>query len=592
MDCPPPDNKAVAALFFEMADLLDIQGGERYRARAFRRAGHVLQNLDEPVGQALTFGQLTSRRGIGEGALFRIKQILRKGTCGDLERLRARVPSSVRELLELDGLGPRTVRLIHTHLGIASLAELERAALGGRLAQLPRFGARSQERLLQAIEDHRRRVGRTPLPEALRIGAALVEALGRCPGGAVLHAELAGSARRRKDLVGDLDVLVASHVPRLAGRHFAGLDQVQQVLAQGESRTAVRLHSGQRVDLRVLPPETFGAGLHYFTGSKRHNIAVRVRGNRRRLKISEHGIFSRADERRLAGAAERDVFAAIGLPFIPPELREDTGELEAAERGELPHLISRADLAGDLHVHTANSDGKASPRRMAAAAAAAGLRYLAITDHSRTMTGACGLDERRLLAQARRLRRLDRELSGLRLLCGVEVEILPDGQLDLDGEVLAGLDWVVASAHAALDQDRDTMTARLIRAMESGVVDCLGHPQNRLLGEREPVQLDLDKLLRRAGRLGVALELNADPRRLDLDAAACRKARAFGVKVVISSNAHHPRRRPAGAGRGHGAPRLARGARRAQHLPGVGAEASSSGAAAAKRAGAPGGAGG
>jgi DNA polymerase (family 10) len=532
------DNKAIAAVFREMAELLDIQGGERYRARTFRRVSHILEELAEPVAEAMRFGALQRRRGIGEGTIARIKEILRTGTCRDLERLRARMPSAVRELLQLDGLGPKSVRLIYTHLGVGSIDELEAAARSGRLTRVPRIGAGAAERILRAIADHRRRVDRTPLAEALRVGEALVQALAAHP--AVLHVELAGSARRRRDTVGDLDLLVATLEPKAVAGVFCALPEVADVLLRGTGRTSVRLTSGQRVDLRLLDPDTFGAGLHYFTGSKRHNIAIRVRGNRRGLKISEYGIFTRADERRLAGGAEVDVFAAVGLPYIPPELREDDGEIEAAERGALPRLLEEGQLRGDLNVHTRASDGQGSIRAMAEAAAALELGYLAITDHARGIQAARGLDLLGLLAQARKVRRLDGRIGDLRLLAGVEVEILPDGTLGLAPDVLARLDWVVASVHCGLEGDAEAMTARLVRAMESGVVDCIGHPTGRLLGRREPAALDWGRLLHAARRLGVALELNASPLRLDLDAGACRQARDAGVAVAISSGAHAP----------------------------------------------------
>jgi len=531
------DNKAIAALFREMGELLDIRGGDPYRARAFRRVSHILEELPEPAQEALSFGTLQRRRGVGEGTVFRIRQILRTGTCADLDRLRAQMPSGVRELLQIDGLGPKSVRLIHRHLGVGSIEELEAAALTGRLARLPRFGARSADRILEAIADHRRRSGRTPLAEALRIGQSLVDGMAADP--VVRHVALAGSARRRKALVGDLDVLVATLEPAAAAARFCALPEVADVLLRGEGRASVRLQGGQRADLRVLLPDTFGAGLHYFTGSKRHNIAVRIRGNKRGLKISEHGVLTRREERFLAGAAEVDIFAAVGLPYIPPELREDDGELQAAERGQLPLLVEERQLRGDLNVHTLASDGRGSLAAMARAAAASGLRYLAITDHSRGPKGG-GLDERGLGLQAARIRALDGKVEGLRLLAGVEVEILPDGELALDRGLLASLDWVVAAAHHALDQDRRAFTDRIVRAVESGVVDCIAHPTGRLLRGRDGAALDLIRLLAAARRAGVALEINADPRRLDLDAAGCRRAREMGVALVIGSGAHAP----------------------------------------------------
>jgi DNA polymerase (family 10) len=525
------NNKEVAALFLEMSELLDIHGGDRYRAQAFRRAARIIGDLSEPVSQALQFGKLQHRRGIGEGIITRTLEILRTGQCRDLNRLRAGIPTGVRELLRIEGLGPRTVRMLYTHLRIASVDDLEQAARAGMIARLPRMGERAEERLLAAIADYRDHAGPLPLPRALEVGAAIAGELSRLP--EVQQIQLTGSARRRKELVGDLDLLVACSEPLRVNDAFGELPLVREIVLRGEGRTSARLVTGQRADLRFVVAECFGAGLHYFTGSKQHNIAIRVRGNKRGLKISEYGVFLRRNLHRLSGGAEQDVFAAVGLPYIPPELREDDGEIQAAAAGRLPALIEPRDLQGDLHVHTTASVGSTTARRMAEAAAARGLRYLAITDHSRSL--AHGIDERKLLQQARALRRLAAELAGPRLLAGVEVEILPDGRLDLDPAVLAQLDWVVAAAHSRLDQSREEMTARLVRAMESGVVDCIGHPLNRLLGEREPVELDLVRVLVVARNMGVALELNAG--RLDLDAGSCRQAKELRVPVVISSAA-------------------------------------------------------
>jgi DNA polymerase (family X) len=530
------NNKAVAAIFTEMSELLDILGGDRYRAQAFRRAARIIADLSEPVESALTFGTLRQRRGIGDGTMTRVREILRTGSCRDLNLLRRTMPSGVRELLKIDGLGPRTVRMLYTHLRVASVDDLERAAHSGLLSRLPRMGERSVERLLAAIGDYRDRSGPLPLGQALALGGAIAAELSRLS--VVQQVELTGSARRRKERVGDLDLLIACSEPTAVNDRFAALPEIREVLLRGEGRTAGRLVTGQRADLRFVEPECFGAGLHYFTGSKQHNIAVRVRGNKRGLKISEYGVFLRSNLHRVSGSQEPDVFAAVGLPFIPPELREDDGELQAAAAGRLPQLVEPRELQGDLHVHTTASVGAATARSMAGAAIARNLRYLAITDHSKSLEH--GLDERRVMQQARQLRRLAEELDGLRLLAGVEVEILPDGRLDLDPEVLGQLDWVVGGVHTRLEQSREEMTERLVRAMESGVVDCIAHPLNRLIGEREPVELDLVRLLVVARQMNVALELNADPRRLDLDAPSCRQARDFGVPLAITSAARSP----------------------------------------------------
>ncbi|MBW2737058.1 MAG: DNA polymerase/3'-5' exonuclease PolX, partial [Deltaproteobacteria bacterium] len=539
MDQRTLTGKQAAALFAEMAELLEIRGGDPYRARSFAQAARILEKLEESLVDAMRFGALAARRGIGAGTLERLSEMLRTGTCKDLHALRGEMPTGVRALLGVDGIGPKTVRLLWTHLRIGSIEELERTARSGGLAALPRFGERAAERIIIAIEGHRKKTNRTPLPEALAIGDALVCTLAELP--AVQRVELAGSARRRKDTVGDLDLLVASYDPLTVASHFLTLPTIDDVLSAGATKTSVRLHSGQQVDLRVLSPETFGAGLCYFTGSQQHNIMLRVRANKRHLKISEHGVFTRVGERRLGGALEEEVFAAVGMPWIPPELRENAGELEAAERGMLPKLVEAWQLKGDLHAHSNASEGHASVETMAKAAAGRGLEYLAITDHSRSMVAARGLDERALTQQKRELSTLEQRLGNIRLLAGVEVEILPDGQLDLDPSFLAQLDWVVGAVHVALDQDEKTMTQRLCRAMESGVVDAIAHPLNRDLRQRpEGVALDLEVLLYRAKEHQVALEVNGSPLRLDLPSDVCRRARKMGVMLSLASNAHDP----------------------------------------------------
>jgi DNA polymerase (family 10) len=536
---PKVDAHQAAALFAEMAELMEIRGGDPYRARSFQRAARILGRLDEPLVDSLRFGALARRRGIGAGTLDRLSEMLRSGSCRDLVALRGEMPSGVRALLEIDGIGPKTVRLLWTHLRIGSIEELERAARGGRLAALPRWGERAAERIVAAIEGHRKKTQRTPLHEALQLAEGLADALRELPN--VQRVTVAGSARRRKETVGDLDLLAASYEPLAVSSHFITLPQVDEVLSRGESKTSVRLDSGQQVDLRVLAGETFGAGLCYFTGSQQHNIMLRARGNRRKLKISEHGVFTRQGEVRLAGALEEEIFAAVGLPWIPPELRENAGELEAAESGGLPRLVERGDLRGDLHLHTDPADRTGSAEAIARAAAAAGLSYLAFTDPSRSRVAAGGLDSAGLREQQRRIAELEQRLGELRLLCGVEVEILPDGSLDADPALLAELDWVVGAVHVALDQPADQMTRRVLRALESGQLDVLAHPLARQLRERpRGVAIDLELLFHRARRHDVALEINGAPLRLDLPAELCRKARKARVALAVGSDARCP----------------------------------------------------
>lgn len=536
------ENADVAAIFQEMADLTELQDGNPFRIRSFRRVGQALATLPEHVATMLEAGTLAKVPGVGEGTLSRVREILETGDCSDHVALRASLPAGLLEMMRIEGMGPKTTKLVYTQLGVKSVDELEAAAQQGHLAKLPRMGEKSQAKLLKAIEAFRRHSGRIRLGDALPQGLAIAEAMRAVPG--ILRVELAGSCRRRQETIGDLDLLCAAEESGPAMEAFSSLPQVGDVIARGETKCSVHLASGLQVDLRVIAPKCFGAALHYFTGSKMHNIAIRDRAKRRGLKISEYGVFRergdpRAADEFLCGATEEEVFASVGLGYIPPELRENTGEIEAAEEGRLPALIEERHLRGDLHMHTTWSDGAASAREMAEQAIELGYEYLAITDHSRSLTVAGGLDEARLAAQGEELRALEAELGGaIRILRGIEVDILQDGALDLTLEVLAGLDWVVASVHSHFNLPEEKMTARVIRALESGVVDSLGHPSGRLLGQRDAFALDLDRVIRTARDLGVAMELNAFPDRLDLDAPHCRQAKELGVPIALCTDSH------------------------------------------------------
>jgi DNA polymerase (family X) len=534
------ENGEIAAVFVEMADLTHIVGGDEHRIRSFRRAARVIENLPQDVQTAIKYGTFEQTAGIGPGTVRRCKQILKTGSCDELRELRRNLPAGLRDLLEVDGIGASTARRLWQHLKIRSVEELEHAIRSGRLQQVPRMGQRTAEKLLKALADHKQRIGRVAYVDSLRLGRRILAGLEGSP--EVLRVALAGSLRRGKATVGDLDVLVASDDRARVAARFVTLPEVDEVLIRGEGRAQVRLHNRQQCDLRVLPPEHWGAGLHYFTGSQLHNIAVRARALRvSGLKISDNGIFVRDTEVLVhPGGLEEDVFAAAKLPFIEPELRENTGEIEAAEQGRLPRLVTARDLRGDLHMHTVASDGKGTAEEMARAAIAIGHEYIAVTDHTKALTVANGLDERRLLAQVRHLRELEDRIGSLRIATGAEVDILADGALDLDEDVLRGLDWVVASVHSAFDMTGDAMTDRLVRAMESGLVDVIGHPTGRRLDGRPGAELDWDRLFGAARRLGVAIEVNGNPYRMDLPDTACRRAREMGVLLAIDTDAHAP----------------------------------------------------
>jgi DNA polymerase (family 10) len=540
VSAPAISNAEIAAVFAEMADLAQIAGGDEHRVRAFRRAARVLASLPHDAATLVRQNALDKVPGLGEGSVFRVKQILRTGTTDEHARLRAQLPPGLREMLEVNGLGASTVRRLWQHLKVASLEQLEWACRTGAVAKLPRMGDRTAERILKGIADHRIRVGRLPYASSRRMGERLAARMGDVA--AVGRVMLTGSVRRGRDTIGDLDLLVASDDGLAVTSAFVTFPEVDQILVRGEGRASVRLRNGQQCDVRVVEPDCWGAGLHYFTGSQLHNIAVRSRALKvAGLKISDKGIFLRDTDHRLApGHTEEEIFAAAKLPFIAPELRENTGEIEAAAEGRLPRLVTEADLRGDLHCHTRASDGSGSALDMALAAGALGLEYLAITDHSQSLTVARGLDERRLLAQQRHIRELEQQVGRLRLLAGVEVDILPDGRLDLDHAVLRGLDWVVASIHLGLEQSGAEQTERLLAAIRTGLVDCIGHPTGRRIGERSGAELDLERILVEAGRYGVIVELNGNPSRMDLPDVDARRAKELGVAVGLHTDAHAP----------------------------------------------------
>ena len=520
-------NADIAAAFEEIADLLELGDENPFRVRAYRNAARIVGGLSLDLAATLGAGKdLPKLPGIGADLDGKIHEIAARGSCKLLDKLRRKFPAGITELLRLPGLGPKRLRALHARR-ISSLAALERAASAGRLAKIPGFGARTAARLAEAASAHVQKKTRFKLAVAAQYAEPFAEHLG---------AVVAGSYRRMKETVGDLDFLVASEKPAQAVKRFAGYGEVKRVTAQGTTRASAVLASGLQCDLRVVPKESFGAALHYFTGSKAHNIAVRKLGIARGLKINEYGVWK--GKRRVAGDTEESVYAAVGLPCIEPELREETGELEAARRGELPRLVELSDLKGDLHAHTKATDGRNTLREMALAAKARGLQYLAITEHSRKLTMAHGLDPKRLAKQVAEIDELNTKLSGITLLKGIEVDILEDGSLDLPDSILQKLDLVVGAVHSKFDLPRARQTERILKAMENPLFSILAHPSGRLIEERAPYDVDMPALVRAAKRLGVALELNAHPDRLDLSDAHCRMAKDEGVLVAVSSDAH------------------------------------------------------
>jgi DNA polymerase (family 10) len=538
----PVHNADIARCFEEIADRLEIQGANPFRVRAYRNGARAVGELRLDLAETIREGKPLPRiPGIGEDLGRKIHEIAETGTAALLVRLRKQLPPGITDLLRIPGLGPKRVRALYHDLDVQSLEQLARAARDGRIRELHGFGSRSEAKLLAAVEAQLTKKQRLKLTVAAQYAEPLAGYLAGA--GGAPKVVVCGSYRRMKETVGDIDVLVATSKPEAVMKRFGGYSEVEEVLASGPTRASARLASGLQVDLRVVPEESFGAALVYFTGSKAHNIALRRLAQERRLKLNEYGVFSagksgRGAERRIAGETEASVYAAVGLPWIPPELREDAGEIEAARRGKLPRLVELADLRGDLHAHTKATDGKATLEEMALAARERGLDYLAITEHSRRLSVAHGLDPARLARQGDEIDRLNARLSGVTLLKGIEVDVLEDGSLDLPDAALAELDLVIAAVHSRFQLSRAAQTRRILAAMESPHVRILAHPSGRLIGEREPYDVDMLQIVRKARERGVALELNAHPERLDLVDTHCRMAKEEGVRVAISSDAH------------------------------------------------------
>ena len=531
------ENPEVAQVFEEVADLLDIQGENPFRVRAYRNAARTIRDLSAPLAQ-MPPEKRKDLDGIGKDLAGKIETILNTGDLPLRQELRGQVPPGLRDLITVPGLGPKRAQTLHQRLKVGSLDDLRQAAEGHRIRRLRGFGARTEEKILQALgEPGAFATGagrRTLLAEAKVFAEAVVRHLKQAPG--VGQVEVAGSFRRRKETVADLDLLVTCKKCDVAMDRLAGYEAVAEVLARGKTKMSVRLRNGLQMDLRVVPEQSYGAALQYFTGSKEHSIQLRRRAVERGLKVNEYGVFR--NQRRVAGRAEEEVYDAVGLPWIPPELREARGEIELALKGRLPRLLEVDDLRGDLHMHTTATDGRASLEEMVAGARKRGYAYIAITDHSKRVTMAKGLDARRLRQHWKAIDKMAGKVRGITLLKGVELDILEDGRLDLPDEVLGEADWVVASIHYGQNQPREKITQRLLNAIKCPHVDAIGHPTGRLIGKRKGYDVDLDTVFRAAADYGCLLELNSQPDRLDLDDTALMAAKERGVRIVISTDAH------------------------------------------------------
>ena len=528
-------NAEIADRFEQLADLLEIQGANPFRVRAYRNAARFIRGHSRSLAELLAEGaDLADLPGIGDDLAGKIATLVQTGRLPLLEQVAKKVPAPLVEMTRIEGLGPKRAQALYKALRIRSLEDLARAARSGRIRELPGFGARTEQLIATraaraATAEHRLR-----LADAEQIARPLVAYLRDIDG--VRDVAVAGSFRRRRETVGDLDVLVSARRGAKVMDEVVRYEDVAEVQAQGSTRATLTLRNGLQVDVRVVVAAAFGSALHYFTGSKAHNIAVRRMAMARGLKLNEYGIFR--GERRVGGRTEAEVFAAVKLPVIPPELREDRGEIDAARRGKLPKLVRLEDLRGDLHCHSRATDGRDTIEAMAKAAAERGYEYLSINDHSRHVTVAHGLDRKRLLQQVRAIDRLNARLDGITVLKSVEVDILEDGRLDLPDGVLKELDFTVCAIHYGFGYSRARQTTRLLRAMDNPYFSILAHPAGRLINQREACDVDLERVLEGARERGCIMELNAQPDRLDLDDRGCRLAKEIGVMVAISTDAH------------------------------------------------------
>jgi len=532
-------NDLVARILYEIAELLALDG-VAFKPQAYRRAAQVIETLGEPIEVLVASGAHRDLPGVGDAIAKKIAEIVETGRLEYHEKLKAKLPIDLFAMTQVDGVGPKTAKLLYDELGVRDLADLERAAREGKIRDVKGLGAKTEEKILRGLGETRQVEGRILLGRASGLADDLIDRLMKT--GLFARIEAAGSLRRGRETIGDLDLLAVTEKPEEAPQAadaFVGLADVEEVLARGAKKSSVRLAGGVQVGLRIVPSESFGAALQYFTGSKAHNIALRKRAVAKDWKLSEYGLFG-VNDRVLAGPEEAEIYERLGLQFVPPELREDEGEIQRAEAGSLPELVELADVRGDLHVHTDRSDGKASLEEMVDAARERGLSYVAITDHAKFAEVIGGLTPDGLRRQIDEIAALNERLKGFRVLTGVEVNVQQDGSLDVPDELLARLDVVTAAVHSHFRLDRDGMTARLVCAVGHEHVDVLAHPTGRKIGERPAYEADWDAVFKAAADHGTAMEINANPIRLDLNAELVRRAIAAGVKLAIGTDAHTP----------------------------------------------------
>jgi DNA polymerase (family 10) len=530
------ENQRVARIFEEIADLLEIKGENPFRIRAYRKAVLSIETLTEDLKNLIEERRLEKIPGIGKDLAQKIEEIVKTGTVEQLEKLRKEIPPSLIELLSVPGLGPKTAKVIYDNLKIKSIDELERMAKEHKLQKLPGIKEKTEENIIKGIEILRAGRERKRLDQAISIARSFINELKNVPG--VENISEAGSVRRRKETIKDIDILITSSNPSYIMDRFVSNPMVWEVISKGETRSSIRTRELMQVDLRIVEPDSFGSALAYFTGSKEHNIRLRDIAKGRGLKLNEYGIFSEKNGEKIGGKEENDVYRILELQYVPPELREDRGEVEAAKEGKIPKLVELKEIKGDFHIHSKWSDGGNSIEEIVKNAIKKGYEFVAITDHSKSLGVAKGLNEERLKAQREEIEKLREKYPQINILHGVEVDVRRDGTLDFSDDILSNLDIVIAAIHTGFKQDKDTITERIISAMENPYVHVIAHPSGRLIGEREPYDVDIEKILEYAKITGTILEINAFPQRLDLRDIYCKRAKELNLIVAIGTDAH------------------------------------------------------
>jgi DNA polymerase (family 10) len=529
-------NKELADLFGKMGDILEFKGENPFKISAYRKASRIIGDLTQDIEEIAKSGKLKEVPGIGEGMAQKVVEYLKTGKISKFEEVKKGVPDELIAIMDIPGMGPKTLSMIHKEKGIGDLSQLEKAVEDGSLIGLPGIGEKKVENIKRGIELLKASKGRMNLGMAFPVAKRIVETLRQKTGSKKI--EWAGSLRRMRENIGDIDILATGPNHQKIVHAFTRLPEVKEVLASGETKASVIVEGGTQIDLRVVEEDSYGAALQYFTGSKGHNIHLRGIAKAKGIKINEYGVFK--GNKRIAGKEEKDVYRVLGMDWIEPELREDRGEIEAAQKGRLPKLVEESEIKGDLHVHSKWSDGTSSIEEIAKAAQKKGYQYVALCDHSQSLRIAHGLDETRLLKQIEEIDRINEKLKGFQILKGTEVDILTDGKIDHPDKVLQKLDYVVAAVHSGFKQEKEKMTKRIVRALENPLVHCLAHPTGRLLGARAPYEVDIEEVMEAAKKYGKVLEINATFERLDLDDIHCMKAKEMGIRMAIGTDSHHP----------------------------------------------------